>query len=335
SDFWWGRLAPYPYDLSSTESGVDGFGAAYLEAPINIVLLIFLLWNLELWRRYWRSVREKASGFRKAHPPARAVTWILGAAVCWFSLLLVISVSPAVAGLFQPLAPYVQYVYRLVSHCNLALLVAVFASGFIVARQEGYRRFRRETQLVTAVGLTIAVLGVLLKLQHSGVLGKQSGTTELEFAGDRSRLVQKGRAQLAEAYYIPTLVKELPKQESLKVPIVAFPVESAGRRFGQTRPVEVQSKEAGWTVTNAVVFPWTELWVDGNKAPIEQLARQGQFFAILLPAGEHQLEVKWRPDVAWMTLHRISQLVSVLAALGAMGLMGWLYRSRSPRLAPI
>ncbi len=160
-DSFWGRFAPFPYDASATENGIYGLGAAYLEAPINVVLLGILGWNLELCRRRWVKPADRRPF------PARIVLVI---ACGWFLFLTALSLSPGFAGNFQFLAPYIQYVYRLVTHCNAALLVAVLVSGAWVASLGDYRREQQTTNLVAAVGLTVALLGLWMKLQHAAVV---------------------------------------------------------------------------------------------------------------------------------------------------------------------
>lgn len=297
-DTFWGRFAPFPYDMLATENGIYGLGTPYLEAPINVVLLGILLWNLELCRRLGR--KPTSAGVSPA-TPART---LLGVAIGWFLFLVTVSVSPWLAGGFGLVAPYIQYVYRLVSHCNAALLLAVFASGGLVARQRGYQRFRHQTNLVMAVGLTVAILGLWIKLQHAAVVSTP--------VGDRPASVARRQMEVVPDYTIAGGVRELAGTELREAAVISFPVGQDRAHFGETGAVNIELKQAGWVRTNAVAFPWTELWIDGKIARVDQLARTGHFQAVYLSAGGHEVRPVWRPDPVWARLHRLSQVCFAL-----------------------
>ena len=303
-DSLWGRFAPYPYDLQSTESGIYDFGTAYLEAPINVVLLAILAWNLELCRRARKEIPRPAAVSRFT-----AAKTILAMAIAWFVFLAAVSVSPSLATAFRFFAPYIQYAYRLVSHCNVALLVAVFTSGVLVAKRGGYLRFQPETNAVVAACLAIAALGLLIKLQHAGVVTKQGDPPEFTFGShDRTKLISKLQAQLAGAYDVPSFVPELEKIKAVDALTVVLPVGLTGQEFGKVGSTKFEMKKPGWVTTNVVVFPWTKLLVDGGKLPAVQTAQKDHFFAVYLPEGAHELQAEFQPDHLWVALHRLSQI---------------------------
>lgn len=286
-----GRFAPFPFDGATLVYGPDGTSTAYLEAPVSAVLLGLLLWNLMLLRR---ARRETASPPGSAAAPA----WFLWAAVGWFVFLAALSLSPDFARGFRGLAPYVQYAYRLVSHCNAALLVAVWASGTLVARASGYRRYARETNWVVAAGLAVSLFGVGLKLQHAEAVVRP--------AGDRPASAVRRLAEIAHAYDVPGWLRQLPPGEAAGAVAVVFPVGKSGAEFGQPGPLRLSHTLPDWVRTNAVVFPWLELQCDGHAVAAGDLAQADGFLAVRVPAGRHELRVVWRPDPAWQTLQRLS-----------------------------
>ena len=299
-DSFWGRFAPFPYDASAMENGINGLGTPYLEAPINFVLLGILLWNLELCRR---SRAEPSA--RVTAPSAAGV--ILAIAAGWFLFLATLSLSPWLAGCFGFFAPYIQYVYRLVSHCNAALLVAVFASGLLVVRREGYRRHRHQTNLVLAVCLTVAILGLWIKLQHAAVVSRPPG--------DRPASAARRQMEVVPDYTLPALVRELAGDEVREASALSFPVGQGGAQFGEMGPARIELKEARWVRTNVVVFPWMKVERDGKELRPDQLAQSGHFLFIHLPAGRHELRPVWQPDRTWSILRRLSQATFVLVGL--------------------
>ena len=308
------RFSPFPSDMATTEEGIDDLmGAPYLEAPVNVVLLGLLGFNLWLLRR-GRS-RPEANAAGTAVPRA-----LLAVSIGWFLFLAAVSVSPGLADVFHFAAPYIQYVYRLVSHCNAALLVGVFASGALVVRQGGYGRFQQETNLILAVGLTIAILGVWIKLQHSGVMAVPGGNTS------RPTLIVGRQREMGRTYSTEDRTKDLVGQDARNSVGTGFPVGQAGAEFGETGPVRVNLKEAGWVRTNALYFPWVELRSDGEKIAASQLGRSDFFLAAHLPAGSHELRAVWQPDPVWLRLYRISQVafaVLMVVTLAWAAARGW------------
>lgn len=303
-DTLWGRLAPLPYDASAAENGNFGLGTAYLEAPINLVLLGLLLWNLELCRRNRADGLVPGAGSR----PGKT---ILVLACGWFLFLGLLSVSPWFAGFFQGLAPYVQYVYRLVSHCSAALLVAVFVSGAWVARQGGYRRHSHETALIVGVCLTVAILGLGIKLQHASVV--------IAAEGDRPASVARRQREVVPDYTVPASVRELSGAELGGAAMVSFPVGGSGANFGDVGAIQVDQPHAGWVRTNAVVFPWLKLESDRQELNGDRLARADHFLAVYLPPGRSELRAVWQPDRTWTLLNRLSRAVFALVLLGTLG----------------
>jgi hypothetical protein len=110
---------------------------------------------------------------------------------------------------------------------------------------------------------------------------------------------------------------------------VNFPVAHEGKKFGQVETAEVRLDQPGWVVTNVLVFPWSRIWVDGQRWGGNELRRQGPFFAVHLPAGTANLRWEWHPDPIWSCLHTIGQIAFIFVMLVtvvwfvARGLAGW------------
>ncbi len=302
SDSFWGRFSPFPYDRLGSEMGIYDVGAPYLEAPVSMALLAFLIWNLRLLRERARPGTEGAGA-----AGGRVGRGLLAAAVAWFLGLAVVSVAPPVADVFRILAPSIQYVYRLVSYCNVALLVAVFVSGAMVVGRGGYHRHRRRTDVVLTACLTVTVLGAWIKLQHAGIVGFQVDAPQFEPGGDRVALVKEGQRELAGAYGTPGRLRELTEAERGSLSHAVFPVGAAGADFGVTG-TRIGPGSKGWVLTNAVVFPWQEVRLDDQPPAADDVARVGQFVAVRVADTTRELRVVWRPDRGWWMLHRGSQI---------------------------
>lgn len=86
--------------------------------------------------------------------------------------------------------------------------------------------------------------------------------------------------------------------------------------------IRVQAPAAGWLVIADTAYPGWQAAVDG--APVEILSADGMFRAVAVPAGEHQLELAYRP-----ALFQAGVLLSLLAWLGLSA--GALYSWRKAR----
>jgi len=301
SDTFWARFAPFPYDVASAVNGIHSNDTPFLEAPVNMVLLGILLWNFELCRR--GSGRLPAVNSTLGNRFARVVLIVSAG---WFGLLTATSLSPGLASTFEFLAPSIQFIYRLVSHCNAALLVAVYASGTLAARQGGYRRHRHQTKQILAAGLAVALLGLGLKLQHASAVSVP-GVPVPPSIGQQ--------LALANAYTTPSIARALPEADGGDAPLLMFAGRTTPGKWNEIAPLHVGLKQAAWLRTNALVFPWLEMTSDGVKLPAAQVAREGPFYAIYVPAGRHELRPVWRPDPVWSRLHGLSQAVFALVLL--------------------
>ena len=305
------RFCPFPYDAGSNVQGIQKISTPYLEAPVSFCLLGLLAWNVILLAR---SPGEPSSREAGSTLWERVSGGILAAAVGWFALLAALSLSPALAGLgvFKQLGPMIQFAYRLVGHCNVALLVAVFASGALVARKGGYARHLHATRIVVAVGIAISLEGVAIKLQHSDAITVYPERQDYAFVGDRGWLATYGNFSLDWPYSTPDLVKSLPDSVAQKAPWAIFSVGSEGAAFGRVGAIEVYEPVAGWVMTNAIVFPWTGILVNGHRLGPTDLATYNHFLAIRLPAGKSALQWSWTPEPAWSALHPLSVAASIL-----------------------
>ena len=310
-----GRFAPFPFDRLSNMNGTLNVSTPYVEAPVNFALLMFAVWNLVLLRR--TKSRAPSAG---APAPGRAAWWFAGAGFGWFTLTVMLSLSRPVAEAFWFLTPYVQAGTRFVSHANLGLLVAVFATGAIVAARGGFARFRPETNVVVAIGLTIALLNVGIKLTHAAAVLERPSAVQYTWTGDRAALVTAGRADAGADYAAVKAWPPLPPAAAKLARPVVFPVGEKGAAFGIVRGLRLDLPERSWVITNAVAFPWSHVTVDGSEVPADRLAVDGWRVAVNLPAGEHELKWEWRPDPVWSWLHAASH-GALLLVLGVA--VGW------------
>jgi hypothetical protein len=316
SDSWIGRLSPLPYDWLSARWGTLNVSTPYLEAPVAFGLLIQLGWLLAVWLCSPPAARGAAGGLW-----AGAARLVAPAALAWFGLLFALSVSQEFSAHFLFLGPYLQFAYRLVSHLNAALLVAVFALGSLAGASGALARRRAQADLVAAVCITVAAMALLVKLDHANTVLQPRDVSSYPRGDDRAPLVAAGSMYLVPFYAAPTAVAELGDADARSATTLNFPVGRAGEAFGRVDGAQIHLDRPGWVRTNAVVFPWSRVWVDGVRSGGDNLRRSGAFYAVRLPAGTAHLRWEWHPDPVWTWLNAIGR-VAFAAMLAITALWG-------------
>ncbi len=137
----------------------------------------------------------------------------------------------------------------------------------------------------------------------------------------RLRWSPPGARTWCQFYTTPAQVGELGAEEARNAATVDFPVGRAGEAFGRVAGTQIRLDRPGWVLTNAVVFPWSRVWVDGVRSGGDNLRRSGAFYAVRLPAGTAHLRWEWHPDPVWTWLHAIGQ-VAYAAMLAITALWG-------------
>jgi hypothetical protein len=310
---WLGRFAPFPHDGGSLLKGAE-ISTPYAEAQISWALILVAGWTLIVW---WRVRAQPVDAKRIASD--RALGWLAVAGLGWFVFTASMSLSRTLEDALRWLAPYVQFPTRFVSHANLGLLVAALGAGAAGAARGGYGRSLAGTSGIVGAAVALAAVGLGLKLTHAAVVSERTVAPQYAWRGDRAALVTSGRADAASDYAalrtLPQLLPRIAKGGTQ----VSFPVGDQGKRFGVAGEATVNLPVAGWVITNATIFRWGRLIVDGQEAPKASLAGQDFRLAVRLPAGAHTLRWAWQPDPIWRTLHGVALWALVLLLGGMAG----------------
>ncbi len=311
SDSWLGRFAPIPYDEAAWRHVAAQ--TPYLEAPVSVGLIVLLAWNFRLWLSLRRTPsRPNRSVWEGCAGPVMLASGI------WFVVALAISLPLPGTRAVTVLTPYVQFGYRLVSHCNAALLVMVLASGSWLAARSAYPRYRTGTRIVLGAAFALGGTGLLIKLAHAHAVQQIEASPMFAWSGPRNALVEGGDDWLDQIYATPRRFLELPGAVRIQTTPRRFPVGSGPGDFGTVHSFAVDQPQAGWVLTDAVAFPWTRIQVNGRRA--EAVARCNYLLAVRLPAGHSVVAWWWRPDPIWATLYRWSRgALAVLLVLTAAG----------------
>lgn len=305
------RFLPFPYDPLGLVKGV-AVSTPYLEAPLAFGLWVMLIWLIAVWLR--DRGREGPSR------PTQLARWVLPCALLWAAFLIVLSLYEPLSAAIGYLAPSMQFAYRLVSHCNIALAVAVLAAG-VLARGAILRR-REQASVVAGICVAIAALNVGLKLAHAQtVLGHIEAVEPL----------LHGRPDVANTfrqYGTPRRLRELTAEEAAHAAAADFVLAERGRRFDEPQPLRLRLAASSWVETNALLFPFARIFANGRRIEGDDLARQGERIAVRLPAGETTLTWVWHVDPLWAALRRAGMFAYGALIAGAFWFGVAAFRSR-------
>jgi hypothetical protein len=314
------RLFPIPFDVRCDRQGADNVFPPFIDAQVNLPLFVLVTGavcavaaRLGWWRR---------AGLALALAPA--------ALVCVATLML--SISPALTSWMPAALCKVQFAYRLVSVVNLSallcLLIALPRAGQVTAGLER-RRLGVPAALTSAV-MTLAVVGLMVKLTHASVLPSptlprsrpevRDWTTHFQFA-------------TSAAYLTPHWLAPLPAEDHKRLSPVKFEVDW-DRCFGRPLPASVTLQRDGYCATRVMPFPWGRFWIDGKEVPPDRLrsyfaspagappTNWDMRVAVPMSAGAHTISYDFVPDRTWRRLDRASTwlLAAWLAFTGAASL---------------
>jgi hypothetical protein len=333
-DHWTARLSPIPFDSRPLRGNPADVSTPYLDAPINIALLILGAGMLVC------VLRGLKGGLRLRAAALVAVPLLYTAASLYFSL------RPKDFDYLPRICLSVQFVYRLVTYVNLGLLlVPLFLLLWLRSRTPSSPTAGElASPVLLCFVLTLAGTGVLVKLVHAQVatipeigyvqywakfgrpfthhVGKPHW---LKNDSDRQALVH---LPLSYPHYYdyttPRWLRMVNPGEEPAVQLSFLGVDWHNGRFGDCQAAVIRRDTPGLAATEVAAFPWNRIYLDGQEVPPEQLRAwkpdklapwNGAYQIIVpVPAGLHWIEHRFVPDRTWRCLHRVAWLV----------LLGWI-----------
>jgi hypothetical protein len=300
-DRWITRLSPFPWDPRMGTPVFTQWGTPYLDAQINLSLLILAIYLI--YRAMRQDEAKKIRQFQIA----------LGA-FAGFLLVCFASVSEAF-WLFVPKSlKFIQFTYRLVTYTDLFLLLTVL---FLLA---GMRRIVRSPEhplvAVLAVCLTLSTASVVLKLIHARSVEETNTLPGSEWTdADRDAL----RALPSSFYGVNGYAVKsgangkVPSGKELLA--MSFPIGTQ-EHFGQVPPTPLFTNRSGIIRTNVQIFPWNRMVWNGHEISFEETSTNPEFLTILSgKPGAGTLEYVLRPDPVWAVLRFVSLWTVLLWAI--------------------
>lgn len=327
----WSRLSPMPLDLRSITRGIEGISTPYLDAQVSVPLLLL---GAVL------AVAAMQQPGKPGEPGTRIALGVGLSAILMAVLVLVLSVRPSISGWFGGLFDILQFPYRLTAYVNLFMLAAIIALGALAAA----RGKQLGTPLICCLtaSLALAAAGVAMKLVHANAIATQLapgqtlavaraletgfGTEDPTVAWipqpfrstdhlNRLPTTLYGSASYTTEFTLP------PADRTLTRRYVAFRTMQ-GQDFGRVPPIVLDLAEPTIVVTNVQPFAWNVLALDGAAIPraetmVVDIEARGAWgsdhrLAVIVPAGRHELTVRFAASRAWSVLDFVSWVCFLL-----------------------
>jgi hypothetical protein len=306
-DLWWVRLFPVPLDVRTwQEKTLAKVSTPFLDAQVNVPLLLLAL--------IVAGGLVRSGGGRLA---LRDFCWLLWPALVG-GLFLWLSLSSSPYTLLPTTFQVTQFLYRIVTYVNLAILVLLLLAVGLTRSEAGIIRGKLSSVPLKLV-LALAGVGVCMKLAHAPVNVQQARmkatTLPSLFYG-------------WSAYSAPLSVPSLAQDDLANLKPVRLPL-GKDRSFGAYQPAAIDLQQPASVALPIQVFPWNRFFIDGRPVPAGAVRRwsgappgspggwdHGPYSAIRVPAGQHLLGYRFVPPSAWTWLFRISLIVVVLWSVG-------------------
>jgi hypothetical protein len=300
-DHWVTRFWPLPWDRRVTPGvSLDQVSTPYLDAQINVPLLIVFLALAAIALPIWRRSRDRS-----------LVTAIVAPAIL-FVFFTWLSLSPASYALLPAPARMIQFAYRNVTYLNLSLLLGVFMVVMALGRVSGPDGPWRRPALVAifVACLLLSTAGVLIKGRHILAMQGHGSSPNWTFGeAERRKLVNLyGHYYGWSAYSTSRLTTPWNANDGVPSVVGNFEVDP-DLDFGRASPLRLELATSTWVQTNALVFPWTGITVDGVVVPRAALRAHLHKAVVLVPQGSHTLGVTFEPDATWRVLRTTSLVV--------------------------
>ena len=319
---------PFPFDYRSFLAGLINVSTPYLDAQVNVPLLLFLL-GFGIGTYTNKSKIPASPSHKQA---GKGLFWT---ATVLFCLAAILSGSSFLYR-YIPVLDVIQYPYRAVSYIDISVLAAVLALIMIFKGQ-----FRSNTTrlVIVTLCLTLSFSSLLVKLSHAisimkvATPGQECNNAPIDLNLESAVLnacYNLNPIDRSSFLYLPSLFYgkagytiRYPGILARDSPLVEvdFPV-GEGQDFGLALPKIINFSAPTWIITNISSSPWTVILVDDSSIPTsDMITRSGGQLGIKVPAGKHVVEALFSPSRGFLILEKARSVVLILwAAMAA----GWL-----------
>jgi hypothetical protein len=345
----WSLLSPVALDLRTLKYGMKDVSTPFLDAQINLPLIIIGLVFSILW-----TINKKNRSEKNQSP----LFAILIVSLSLFSLFLSVATNPNFSTYLGGVFDILQFPYRLTTYLNLALLTFLLAAAGLsrnINSSNSENIFFTEA-VVFGISLGISLSGVVTKLIHANATRFVNSQTDLARLAELDSLPampDSKRNWIPASGPSSTMLGALPttfywhSQYTVLEGYLLVPpngmneectlqlVPGTGKKFGEVPFASIALKSPTLVVTNIQPFPWNQIFVNDHQKKRGDLVVLAEnwasargptvVLAVPLPSGKYTIEYQFRPDKAWRLMECISVGITVVwfivwlvsAALGA------------------
>lgn len=296
-DLPWVRFMPFPFDPRIASGPFNQISTPYLDVQINMGLLIlagFLGFQM---------IRAIRSHKLRVTSPA----WLALCSAALFAGVTFCSLSKTAWIVLPKFLSIVQFSYRLVTYCDLLLLLTVL---FLLAAMKDFQAGMRT---VLVVCLVLMTGGVIVKFTHAAAI---AATDTFPATSTQMPSSFYGAAGYAVLHGFGGQLPVAPKA------VVVLKTGTAAD-FGEVSSQSISLDRATTAATNVQSFPWNRLTLNGQDVPVEQTyVVPAGLLAINLPAGTSAAGYRFVPDPIYSAL----RMLAGLALAGWAGLLSYAFR---------
>ena len=158
---------------------------------------------------------------------------------------------------------------------------------------------------------------MIVKARHAKAIELDGIVAGSDFTGDRNALVRAPANFYGSVAYAISkgLQPEPPANFNIAKVNIAFPV-GKDERFGETGTVSLNLNAETLLITNANMFPWSHLAVNGvDLTPERSFALRLGTLGGTVGSGRLALEYRVAPSELWLNLRMVSLLSLALSTL--------------------
>ena len=321
------HFLPFPFDYRSLLTGLTSVSTPYLEAQVNVPLLLFLMgFGIGAYNNKSKIITSPS-----CKQAGKGLFWTAAALFC---LAAALSGSHFLYR-YIPILDVIQFPYRAVSYIDISVLAAVFGLIMIFKGQFGSNNTRL---VIVTLCLTLSFSSLLVKLSHAisimkvATTGQECNNAPVDLYStsavlnacydlnpiDRSSFIIIPRIFYGRAGY----TINYPGTRASDSPLVEIDfLVGDGENFGLAMPKVINFSSPTWIISNISSSPWTVILVDHAPIPTSDMINIGGKLGIKVPAGKHVVDALFSPDGAFLILEKIRTVILILwAAMAA----GWL-----------
>ena len=289
----WVRFFPVPFDIRTLKPVlVRSILTPCLDAQINFGLLLVAVL---LWYEAFRQIRQRQLTMKN---------YVVAAGCCSVVFVLTVYASLSTWAWAHGLGilGFIQFSYRLITYCDLALLLTVITllKGLSAVRSD----IRNRLGMYLAIAVALSIAGVLIKFEHAAAIEVTGVVPGTERTGNRAVLTELPQWFYGLDGYV---AREGFKKAVGQGRLIRLSPD-VDTHFGAVSPTLLNG--SGLFETNVQAFPWNRLVLDGKPLlPSDTYVTEYHRLAAYSARKQTSVSYSFIPDRTYVCLRWLSGIV--------------------------